>query len=181
MDYSLDNLSALELKLYNSIPNNWNFGDNQLEVDGTFDKYRKIHEDYFQLLTNTSDEIIKLEALKRLIFLSWYSYTEPSIFTGIESLNNEIMFNSYSILNDYIRADKLDEELEWMLKFYASWDWAILDFSENRLSELIKFVKTVDTSISTYPKRQLPQGIMSNRGQMGLYWSSMQVEIEDNR
>ncbi|MES2448389.1 MAG: hypothetical protein V4546_14480 [Bacteroidota bacterium] len=178
MDYSLDNLSALELKLYNSIPNNLNFGDNQLEVDGTFAKYRNLHVDYFQLLITTSDEIIKLEALKRLIFLSWYSYTEPSIFNGIESLKNEIIFNSYSILNDYIRADKLDEELEWMLKFYANWDWAILDFSENRLSELTNFVKTVDTSISTYPKQKLPQGTMSSRGQMGLYWISMQVEIE---
>ena len=181
MDYSLDELSASELKLYNSISKNLNFGDDQLEVDGTYERYRNLHANYFQLLTTTFDENIKLEALKRLVFLNWYSYTEPSIFTGIESLKNEIVFNSYSILNDYIRADKLDEELEWMLKFYASWDWAILDFSENRLSELTKFVKTVDTSISTYPKRQLPQGIMSNRGQMGLYWSSMQVEIEDNR
>lgn len=178
MDYSLDNLSALELKLYNSIPNNLNFGDNQLEVDGTFDKYRNLHADYFQLLLTTSDEIIKLEALKRLIFLSWYSYTEPSIFTGIESLNNEIMFNSYSILNDYIRANKLDKELEWMLKFYSSWDWAILNFSENRLSDLTKFVKAVDTSVSSYPKHQLQKGTMDNRGQMGLYWISMQVELE---
>lgn len=28
------------------------------------------------------------------------------------------------------------------------------------------------------PKHQLPKGSMDNRGQMGIYWASLSVEIE---
>lgn len=182
MDYSLDSLSALEIELYYSMPEDKVFDELnvELEANGTFAKNRKIHEDYLELFNSTSAEEIKYEALKRLIFLNWYSVIEPNYFTGISDLNVKVIFNSYSILNDYIKTEKLDEELNWMLKFYSSWDWAILNFSENRLSELTKFVKSVDTSISSYPINQLSKGTMDNRGQMGLYWISMDVEVKDS-
>lgn len=180
MDYSLDSLSALEIELYYSMPEDKDFDElnEELEANGTFAKNRKIHEDYLELFNSTSASGIKYEALKRLIFLNWYSVIEPNYFTGISDLNEKVIFNSYSIINEYIKNEKMDNELNWMLQFYSCWDWAILNFSENKLSELTKFVKAVDNSISTYPKQKLPKGTMKNRGQMGLYWISMQVEVE---
>lgn len=180
MDYLLDSLSALELELYYSMSEDKSFDElnEELEANGTFAKNRKIHKDYLELFNSTSDTATKYEALKRLIFLNWYSIIEPNFFTGISDLNETVIFDSYSILNDYIDTKKLDGELKWMLQFYSSWDWAILNFSENRLFALTDFVKNVDVSISTYPKNKLPQGTMDNRGQMGLYWNSMQVEID---
>ncbi|MFA6278285.1 MAG: hypothetical protein WC622_16165 [Pedobacter sp.] len=179
MDYTLDSLSALEIELYYSLPDDKHFDElnEELEANGTFAKNRKIHEDYLELFNSVSDSAIKYEALKRIIFLNWYSLIEPDYFTGISNLNEKVIYKSYSIINDYIKNEKLDEELNWMMKFYSSWDWAILNFSENRLPYLTKFVKAVDTSISSYPKQKLPQGTMRNRGQMGLYWISMQVEV----
>ncbi len=129
-----------------------------------------------ELYYSTSDEIIKIEALKRLIFLNWYSILEPSCFTGIDNLDNKTIFNSFSILNEYIKDNKLDKEFIWMLSYYSCWDWIILTFSENKLEELTKFVKNVDTSILYIPKHQLPKGSMANRGQMGIYWTSCSVE-----
>jgi hypothetical protein len=65
-----------------------------------------------------------------------------------------------------------------MLFFYSSWDYTILPISENKLEALTAFVKGVDTSISSYPKNHLPKGIMDNRGQMGICWISMSVEMK---
>ncbi|MBB2144805.1 hypothetical protein GM921_04875 [Pedobacter sp. LMG 31464] len=180
MELSLDALSAAELKLYYLIPEHLGFGDleNELNNNGTFDEYRNLHKSYFELFNITSSSIIKLEALKRLIFLNWYSIIEPSCFTGIENLDNDIISNSFSILNDYLTENKLDKEFKWMLTFYASWDYAILNFSENKFVNLTNFVKAVDTSISSFPKNTLEKGSMDNRGQMGVYWISMAVEIK---
>ncbi|SMD01878.1 hypothetical protein [Pedobacter nyackensis] len=144
----------------------------QLAESGAFEKYREIHKSYLDLLFQTDNEEAKLEILKRLIFLNWYSLLEPSCFTGVEDLDGSIIFDSYSILNDYLANSKIDAEFKWMLSYYSCWDYTILAFSENKLGALTKFVKEVDTSILHAPKKQLPKGTMSNRGQMGIYWIS---------
>lgn len=113
------------------------------------------------------------------MFLNWYGIIEPSCFTGIQDLDSSIIFESYSILNEYLIDNKIDKEFKWMLSYYSSWDFAILPFSENNLSALTKFVKEVDTTILACPKKQLPKGTMDNRGQMGLYWISCSVEKEE--
>lgn len=179
MKHSLDNLSANEWQLYKdtiSLSGTMEDLTQQLSENGTYDKYREIHQQYLELLNTTVDDKIKTEALKRLTFLNWYSILEPSCFTGVDNLDNKIIFISFSILNDYIKDNKLDAEFIWMLSYYSCWDWIILTFSENKLDELTKFVKNVDTSILHIPKNQLPKGSMDNRGQMGIYWTSLSVE-----
>lgn len=105
MNYSLDSLSALEIELYYSMPQDKDFDElnEELESSGTFAKNRKIHEDYLELFNSASDAGIKYEALKILIFLNWYSVIEPNYFTGISDLNEKVIFNSYSIINEYIK------------------------------------------------------------------------------
>jgi len=63
--------------------------------------------------------------------------------------------------------------MDYELTFYASWAWAILAFSEDQLNHLTGFVMAVDNLISGYPRLNLPKSTMANRGQMGLYWTSM--------
>lgn len=141
-----------------------------------FEKYRDIHRSYLDLYLRSTDEATKLEILKRLIFLNWYALVEPSCNTGIEDLDKMTILESYSILDQYLAEERIGTEFRWMLSYYSSWDYTILAFSENRLEKLTAFVKTVDTSVSSFPWNQLPKGVMDNRGQMGIYWISCSVE-----
>jgi len=178
----IDNLSDKELELYNyaeSIDGTMDSRTEHLIENGIFEKYREIHKSYLDLFFHTDNEETKLEILKRLTFLNWYSLVEPSCYTGVEDLDSSIVFDSYSILNDYLTDNKIDTEFKWMLSYYSSWDYTILEFSENKLGALTKFVKKVDTSIFHAPKNQLLKGTMDNRGQMGIYWISCSVEEQN--
>ena len=179
MKTEIDILSDRELEIWDyaeSQNGTMDFVTEKLSAEGIFEKYRNIHKSYLELYFRIDDEAIKLEILKRLIFLNWYALVEPSCFTGIEDLDNETVSESYSILDQYLTAGKIDVEFKWMLSCYSSWDYTILPFSENKLEALTAFIKGVDTSILSYPKNQLPKGVMDNRGQMGIYWISMSVE-----
>ena len=134
MKHALDQLSDNEWQLYKdtiSLSGTMEDITQQLSENGTYDKYREIHQQYLELLNTAADDKIKSEALKRLTFLNWYSILEPSCFTGIDNFDNKIIFNSFSILNDCIKDNKLDAEFIWMLSYYSSWDWIILSSSEN--------------------------------------------------
>lgn len=179
MKTEIDILSDREVKIWDyaeSQNGTMDFVTEKLSAEGIFDQYRNIHKSYLELYFRIDDEAIKLEILKRLVFLNWYALVEPSCYTGIEDLDKEMVSESYSILDQYLINGKIDTEFRWMLFFYSSWDYTILPFSENKLEALTAFVKDVDTSISRYPKNQLPKGVMDNRGQMGIYWISMSVE-----
>lgn len=175
----IDYLADKELELYNytdSLDGTMNSRSRQLAENGIFDQYRVIHKSYLDLFFHTDNNETKLEILKRLTFLNWYSLVEPSCYTGIENLDASMIFDSYSILNNYLAYNEIDAEFKWMLSYYCSWDYAILEFSENRLDTLTRFIRGVDRSISHAPKNQLPKGCMDNRGQMGVYWISCSVE-----
>ena len=179
MEFSLLTLSQNEWKLYNdtiALEGEIEVRNKQLFDVGIFERYRNIHNQYFELYDKTSNSEIKIEALKRLIFLNWYSVLEPSCFTGIENFDQSTMFKAYSILNDQLNENQLDSEFIWMLSYYSSWDWIILSSSENKLTTLTNFVNNVGNSAA--PKNQLPKGTMDNRGQMGIYWNSCSVEIK---
>lgn len=179
MKTEIDILSDRELEIWEyaeSQNGTMDFVTEKLSTEGIFEQYRNIHRSYLELYLRIDNEAAKLEILKRLIFLNWYAQVEPSCYTGIEDLDNTIVFASYSILDQYLIDRKIDAEFKWMLSFYSSWDYTILPFSENKLETLTAFVKGIDTSILSCPKNQLPKGVMDNRGQMGIYWISMSVE-----
>ncbi|QPH40074.1 hypothetical protein [Pedobacter endophyticus] len=179
MKTEIDFLSDKEVEIWNyaeSQNGTMDFLTEKLSAEGIFEQYRNIHKSYLELYSRIDEETIKLEILKRLIFLNWYALVEPSCYTGIEDLDNATASESYSILDQYLIDGKIDSEFKWMLSFYSSWDYTILPFSENKLEALTAFVKGVDTSILSCPKNQLPKGVMDNRGQMGIYWISMSVE-----
>jgi len=83
------------------------FVTEKLSAEGIFDRYRNIHKSYLELYFRIADEAIKLEILKRLIFLNWYAMVEPSCFTGIEDLDKATVSESYSILDQYLTDRKI--------------------------------------------------------------------------
>ena len=176
MTVTLNKLSENELQIYNEA------GYQQkhkgiLNVDTSnewlYQNYKSIHNEYLNLFDRSNEDLIKIETLKRLIFLNWEFSVEDSYFTGIEALDEASIAYSYKKLNEYIKEDKLDEEFKWMLSFYSSWDFVIFPYSENKLEELTSFVKKVDTSKINFPKKALNKGVMDNRGQMGIYWKEL--------
>jgi len=176
---TIESLSTRELELYNytlTLAGSMDSMDEQLQKHGIFDQYRNIHKRYLNLFFNTEPEETKLEILKRLIFLNWYALVEPSCYTGILELDHSTVVTSYSILNEYLVGNKIDKEFKWMLSHYSSWDFTILPFSEDGLIALTTFVKEVDTTVLSAPKKEIPKGTMDNRGQMGIYWMSCSVE-----
>ena len=179
MNLALDNLSDKELELYQeTISINGTIEERVQKISeiGTYEKYRIIHNNYFEIFKSSNVDIIRLESLKRLVFINWYYMVEPNIYTGIGNLDNETIFDSYSELDKCILHDKLDKEFIWMLSYYSSWDFTILSFSKDKLDKLTNFVKNVNNSVLHIPKHQLLKGSMNNRGQMGVYWISCSVE-----
>lgn len=175
MQNSLNILSDRELTLFKeakSIEGTIEHKSSEIERLDIYNKYKVVHSEYFDLYNYSTEDRIKNEALKRLIFLNWYVQVEPSIYTGLGDLDREIMYNSFVQLNSLINKGLLDFEFHWMLSYYSCWEWTILDFCKNGLENLKDFVITVDQSVSSIPREILQKDSMYNRGQMGLYWQS---------
>jgi hypothetical protein len=173
MTVTLNQLSDNELQIYNEA--GYHQRDTGVRITDNSDKwlfkdYKSIHKEYLNLFERSNDDMVKIEALKRLIYLNLEFFVEDSFYTGIKELDDVSIYNSYKILNDYINENKLDEEFKWMLSAYSCWDFVILRYSENKFNELTSFVRGVDTSILHSPKNSLSNGMMDNRGQMGIYW-----------
>jgi hypothetical protein len=149
----------------------------QLRSSSIGEEYRQLHAEYWAILHASPNRQEQLELLKRLVFINWYQWAEPSIYSGIDELDEEVVQAAYSLLDRWLSQSSLDQELRWMLSYYATWDYAILPFSENHLPFLTAFVKEVSQSASSPPYQQLPHHSMDNRGLMGRYWQSVGVEI----
>ena len=93
----------------------------QLENAGVFAAYKQLHQKYLAAYRAATSEPARLELLKRLVFLNWYGTLEPSFLTGIGELDEQVILAVYTLLDDYIRDQKLDEELRWMLSYYSCW------------------------------------------------------------
>ncbi|UOQ76386.1 hypothetical protein MUN84_17780 [Hymenobacter sp. 5516J-16] len=140
---TLDVLAAQEVKLYGTakgLEGSMEAKEQWLKEAGIFDEYTKLHRRYFELLEQTGSADLQLEALKRLVFLNWYMYAEPSIYTEINELDEVVVAASYLWLDRYIMEGKLDQEFTWMLSYYSCWEYAILGYSKPNLKALTQFV-----------------------------------------
>ena len=168
-------LSDKEIDIYNTARSLNGTMDEKAKIlrdSGIFDKYKQLHDQYLFLVNTSADQSERLEALKRTIFLNWYHIIEPSCFTGIGELNGDTIHKSYLVLNDYLKSKTADDELKWMLSFYAFNDWAILVHCKDDMPELIEFVTHVDSKHNHVPDKNMLVGIMIDRGQMGEYFKS---------
>jgi hypothetical protein len=175
----LRSLSDHEHQLYSyvsSLQGTMEHKEQHLRENGIFAAYRQLHARYLTAFHDSTDNSSKLELLKRLLFINWYYLAEPSCFTGINDLDETVILATYSIIDEYLRYDKLDAELRWMLAYYATWDYSILAFIDYKLAVLTAYIKEHDTISSAIPYQQLPKHSMDYRGQMGRYWQSVGIE-----
>ncbi|WP_149243460.1 hypothetical protein [Dyadobacter sp. 32] len=164
-------LGQKELELYSSvisITGTMEEKTEQIIILGYSEQYRKIHSEYAKL--NKSD----LEALKRGLFLIWYSRTEPSCYTGIADLVPEAEHAIIKTLDRRINMNVTDYELDWMLSYYSN-----IEFSFEQFRDYKSFYRKLTTE-----KTEMPNSIdkeeMKTRGQMGIYWSSLNRYNEKN-
>lgn len=132
------------------------------KLKGIFDEYKLVHQAYARLAAQD------VEALKRGLFLQWYALAEPNYLTGISDLDKEAENKVMDALNRHIDSGHADPELEWMLNYYAHWDW---------IFETFETYKGFDARIVNDQNDTLPESIdreqMKQRGQMGWYWNSL--------
>ncbi|MEE1964609.1 hypothetical protein V1387_18115 [Allomuricauda taeanensis] len=161
----IDELSIKEQNLYSSV----------IKLEGSIEEksdkviyfgiakdYREIHQEYSRLAKSD------LEALKRGLFLMWYSIAEPTWLTGIADLDKDSEERIIKILDRRVKKDITDYELDWMLGYYSGWDYVFERFTE---------FKNFQNRIKSESKTELPDEIdreqMKQRGQMGIYWNSL--------
>ena len=164
---SIEELGNREIELYNivsSLQGTMEEKDKQVRDLGIYEEYGNIHAQYAKLCRRD------LEALKRGLFLLWYSKAEPSCYTGIGELQLKFEREIIKVLDRRLNKRVSDYELDWMLSYYKEWDY-IFDRFE---------VYQVFYSIVKSPyKTELPNSIrkeeMSKRGQMGIYWNSLEL------
>jgi len=163
---TIEQLAKTETELYSNVLDLCRMEqteEHNEKLKTVFASYRVIHKQY-SVLAKEQDE-----ALKRGLFIQWYAITEPNYLTGIEQLDAEAEKKIIDFLEDKIQSNSLDSELKWMLNYYANWDY-VFDRFKNRkgLAELI-----------TNSTDGLPIGLvidkvaMNKRGQMGMYWNSL--------
>jgi hypothetical protein len=136
--------------------------EKELRDKGIYDEYKQIHSSY-------ADKADKdLESLKRGLFIQWYALAEPSCFTGINELDSNAEVKIIKQIDGLIDNDNLDSELNWILKFYSSWDYVFERFK--RFNALQKWIKN---GMGTELPNTINRDEMVKRGQMGKYWNSL--------
>ena len=151
-------LHEIVIKIYNEKHS----VENDFKLQEVFIKYNEIHKSYSNLAENN------IEALKRGLFIQWYSIAEPNYLTGINEIELKSKFKILKIIEDNI--DNLDIELKWMLNYYGIWDYAF-EKNEN-LPKLENYIKNVTEE---YFPKNINKTEMKKRGQMGMYWNSLNV------
>jgi len=124
------------------------------------EEFKKLHFEYAEF----SNE--NIEAIKRGLFLYWFSLSEPMFLTGIFEIDKVANEKIIKNIEKIIDADKIDYELSWMLSYYKEWDWIFENYKSHK-----KFYTGLLSSNVSLPKINKEQ--MLNRGLMGNYWNSL--------
>jgi len=124
------------------------------------EEFKKLHFEYAEF---SNDNI---EAIKRGLFLYWFSLSEPMFLTGIFEIDKVANEKIIKNIEKIIDTDKIDYELSWMLSYYKEWDWIFENYKSYK-----KFYTALLSSNVSLPK--INKELMLNRGLMGNYWNSL--------
>jgi hypothetical protein len=139
--------------------------DRALERSGLYAEYPAILSGYLALL---DDEGSALEALKRAVFLVWYSAVEPPMLSGIAELPESAVRATLEALERACREGAIDDELRWMVAWYhRAGDYALL-----RTPGLLALEAEI-AGASTWERPPARDERMADRGLLGRYWSSL--------
>ena len=145
--------------------------DRALERSGLYAEYPAILSAYLALL---DDEESALEALKRAVFLVWFSAIELPMTSGIAELPESRVRATLDAIEAACREGRIDDELRWMLAWYHDvGDTALL-----RVPGLLAVEEAV-AGVDPYAWRSAPRSldVMQDRGLLGRYWLTL-VERE---
>ena len=112
---TLDEITALEYEWLAKQPEGGSFEQRHALYQriGMYGAWQSIFEEYVVLSRQGN-----LEALKRALFLYWYSWAEPNELSGILGLDENLVKETLRMVDDLTRKGGLDEELKWMLPHY---------------------------------------------------------------
>ncbi|AMM51529.1 hypothetical protein TH61_10585 [Rufibacter sp. DG15C] len=165
MGFNLQQLAQEENRLYSrALQLKSSKTRDEVTLQEIFVAYKEVHSQYAVLAE------LEPEALKRALFLQWYAQVEPSDLSGICELDEDSELKVIQVLDNRIRAGTLDKELAWMLSYYIDWDFVFNRFSSFKsLQEFMLEGKQI-----SFPER-IDRVAMRRRGQMGIYWNSLDV------
>ncbi len=87
-----------------------------------------------------SVEKYRTEALKRLVFIHWYTFAEPSFLSGTTQLPKDLSYAMLTILKEEIAGGKIDSEFVFFLIYYLNiMDAYWLSLGETRIHDLILY------------------------------------------
>ena len=142
----------------------------QIERSGLYGEYPAIVGAYIELLDDAESAS---EALKRALFLVWRGAMFSPDVTGIADVPQSSARHVMERLDGVVRAGEGDEELAWMLAWYR-------EHGEYAL-ELLGATPAVlrwrsDLAPDAWRRGDVSTPRMRQRGQMGLYWSTVAAE-----
>lgn len=141
--------------------------DRALERSGLYAEYPAILSGYLALL---EDDESRLEALKRAVFLVWYSAVEAPMLSGIAELPDSAVRATLEALERACREGSIDDEARWMLSWYhQAGDYALLRTPGLPAVEAL----VAEGDPMAWEAVVTDEGTMAERGLMGRYWSSL--------
>ena len=149
--------------------------ERHLREEGTYAESAAIHAAYVVLADLPKRD---LEALKRAVFLAWYSGAEPACFTGIGDLDEEALERTWVVLEEAFAGNAVDDELTVMLGWYQAVGYDIGGFpgTDGRWHECVSptFRARLDAlDGGAYKRHHFSRDDLLKRGQMGVYWISI--------
>lgn len=168
---TLDEITALEYEWLQKHPDRGLMEELHalLQKTGAYETWRRIFQEYVTL-ARTGDR----EALRRAIFLHWYSLAEPQELSGIPLLDKDLAREVLGLVDAMLHQGGDDAELRWMLPFYYSVADIYIDhFWPDQLEDLRRASKENKDLWQTLCLKSA----FENRGQMGKYWKSIQGDV----
>jgi hypothetical protein len=141
--------------------------DRSLERSGLYAEYPAILSGYLALL---DDEESAAEALKRAVFLVWYSAIEPPMLSGIAELPESGVRATLDALESACRLGRIDDELRRMLAWYCDIEELAL-LRTPGLGAVERVIDGVDPL--AWESEVVPAERMADRGLLGRYWGSL--------
>lgn len=165
---TLDELTAEESRLLGIIERaagSMSQKDRRLADEGVFAAYAEVHRAYVEAAESTGDA----EALKRAVFLQWYSLSEPSCFTGLSKLHPRAERRAAELLEREFERHGIDPEFGWMIPYY----YRITDFYLNGFEDLRILNELSRREEVLWRELKPAREELLGRGQMGKYWISV--------
>ena len=145
--------------------------DAQITRSGMYAEYPTIFRTYIDLMHSADNPATRLEALKRAVFLAWYSFNALPVVSGIAELPESDVRDVMRELDATIASSRADDELRRMLRVYRdTFGYPFEHYGPVRtLDEFVETPTPVDD-----PPRPAPT-FAGARGQLGEYWRTMET------